>query len=53
VVFFTLIVPCFRYKVFIDLFNLTTFLVPRQFIPPLTQQVTARGLLRDVVVYVG
>jgi hypothetical protein len=26
--------------VFIDLFNLTTFLVPRQFIPPLTQQVT-------------
>jgi hypothetical protein len=39
--------------VFIDLFNLTTFLVPRQFIPPLTQQVTPRGLRRDVVVYLG
>lgn len=25
-----------RYKVFIDLFNLSTFLIPRQFIPPLT-----------------
>ena len=28
-----------RYKVFIDLFNLSTFLVPRHLIPPLTPQV--------------
>ncbi|XP_022919231.1 tryptophan 2,3-dioxygenase [Onthophagus taurus] len=25
-----------RYKVFLDLFNLSTFLIPREFIPPLT-----------------
>lgn len=25
-----------RYKVFIDLFNLSTFLIPRDVIPPLT-----------------
>ena len=30
----------FRYKVFIDLFNLTTFLVPHHRIPPLTQEVS-------------
>ena len=28
-----------RYKVFIDLFNMSTFLVPRHLIPPLTPQV--------------
>merc|ERR1719370_1004819 len=27
-----------RYKVFIDLFNLSTFLVPRNLVPPLTPQ---------------
>ena len=26
-----------RYKVFLDLFNLSTFLIPRQYIPPLTR----------------
>ncbi|XP_063413198.1 tryptophan 2,3-dioxygenase-like isoform X1 [Mytilus trossulus] len=26
-----------RYKVFVDLFNLSTFLIPRQYIPPLTR----------------
>lgn len=25
-----------RYKVFVDLFNLSTFLIPRSLIPPLT-----------------
>ncbi|KAJ8938764.1 hypothetical protein NQ314_011362 [Rhamnusium bicolor] len=25
-----------RYKVFVDLFNLSTFLIPRSYIPPLT-----------------
>jgi len=29
-----------RYKVFLDLFNLSTFLIPRQFLPPLTKEVT-------------
>ena len=27
-----------RYKVFLDLFNLSTFLIPRQSIPPLTNE---------------
>ncbi|KAK3929882.1 Tryptophan 2,3-dioxygenase [Frankliniella fusca] len=27
-----------RYKVFLDLFNLSTFLIPRDYIPPLTSQ---------------
>ena len=27
-----------RYKVFLDLFNLSTFLIPRANIPPLTKQ---------------
>jgi len=27
-----------RYKVFLDLFNLSTFLIPRHMIPPLTKQ---------------
>lgn len=26
-----------RYKVFLDLFNLSTYLIPRTFIPPLTE----------------
>ena len=29
----------YRYKVFIDLFNMSSFLVPRNLIPPLTPQV--------------
>lgn len=28
-----------RYKVFLDLFNISTFLIPRQLIPPLTPQI--------------
>ena len=28
-----------RYKVFLDLFNMSTFLIPRNLIPPLTPQV--------------
>lgn len=31
-----------RYKVFIDLFNLSTFLLPRNCIPPLTRQMKNR-----------
>lgn len=27
-----------RYKVFLDLFNSPTFLIPREFVPPLTRQ---------------
>lgn len=27
-----------RYKVFLDLFNLSTFLIPRHMIPPLTKE---------------
>lgn len=27
-----------RYKVFVDLFNLSTFLIPRDMIPPLTNK---------------
>ena len=34
---------CFRYKVFIDLFNMSTFLIPRHLIPPLTPQVKSSG----------
>jgi len=33
-----------RYKVFIDLFNMSTFLIPRHLIPPLTPQM--KGTLR-------
>lgn len=31
-----------RYKVFLDLFNLSTFLIPRDHIPPLTEQMQTR-----------
>ena len=27
-----------RYKIFLDLFNLSTFLIPKQDIPPLTKE---------------
>jgi len=39
-----------RYKVFIDLFNMSTFLVPRNLIPPLTPQMrtTLRTHTQDV-----
>lgn len=31
-----------RYKVFLDLFNLSTFLIPRHMIPPLTKQMKTK-----------
>ncbi len=31
-----------RYKIFIDLFNLASFLVPREFIPKLTSEMKLR-----------
>ncbi|XP_015603424.1 tryptophan 2,3-dioxygenase [Cephus cinctus] len=31
-----------RYKVFLDLFNLSTFLIPRQLIPPLTKKMKTK-----------
>lgn len=31
-----------RYKVFLDLFNLSTFLIPRNYIPPLTRQMKSQ-----------
>ncbi|XP_076467828.1 tryptophan 2,3-dioxygenase-like isoform X1 [Babylonia areolata] len=31
-----------RYKVFVDLFNLSTYLVPRRYIPPLTERMKRR-----------
>lgn len=34
--YFTFIIFSDRYKVFLDLFNLSTFLIPRESIPPLT-----------------
>ena len=34
-----------RYKVFIDLFNMSTFLIPRHLIPSLTPQVNWIGLV--------
>lgn len=37
-----------RYKVFIDLFNMSTFLIPRHLIPPLTPQM--RSTLRTHLV---
>lgn len=37
-----------RYKVFLDLFNLSTFLIPRHCIPPLTEQMQNQlNLLRS------
>ena len=43
-----------RYKVFLDLFNLSTFLIPRDYIPPLTANMKQRlsiyeGMLTDSV----
>lgn len=42
-----------RYKVFIDLFNLSTFLLPRPYIPPLTNKMKKRLSIiraeRDVI----
>ena len=43
-----------RYKVFLDLFNLSTFLIPRDYIPPLTANMKQRlsiyeGMLTDQV----
>ena len=43
-----------RYKVFLDLFNLSTFLIPRDYIPPLTPNMKQRlsiyeGMLSDKV----
>lgn len=31
-----------RYKVFLDLFNLSTFLIPRHMIPPLTKEMKTK-----------
>ncbi|XP_065580313.1 tryptophan 2,3-dioxygenase-like [Artemia franciscana] len=36
-----------RYKVFIDLFNLSTFILPRNHIPPLTEDMKSRLSNRD------
>jgi tryptophan 2,3-dioxygenase len=38
-----------RYKVFLDLFNLSTFLVPKGFLPPLTQEMKDRLALVEAV----
>ncbi|KAL3265673.1 hypothetical protein HHI36_009876 [Cryptolaemus montrouzieri] len=35
-----------RYKVFVDLFNLSTFLIPRSYIPPLTDEIRSQLCLR-------
>lgn len=31
-----------RYKVFLDLFNLSTFLIPREYIPPLNKDMKSK-----------
>lgn len=36
-----------RYKVFIDLFNLSTFIIPRKNIPPLTRHMKKRLSVRE------
>ncbi|KAK4291742.1 hypothetical protein Pmani_035453 [Petrolisthes manimaculis] len=36
-----------RYKVFLDLFNLSTFLLPRNSVPPLTRQMKSRLSIRE------
>lgn len=36
-----------RYKVFIDLFNLSTFLIPREYIPPLSRSMKLRLSVMD------
>jgi tryptophan 2,3-dioxygenase len=40
--FIRLFVSSDRYKIFIDLFNLASFLVPREFIPKLTSEMKIR-----------
>ncbi len=38
-----------RYKVFVDLFNLSTFLIPRNCIPPLTAAMKRRlSVMEDI-----
>ncbi len=38
-----------RYKVFVDLFNLSTFLIPRNCIPPLTLEMKRRlSVMEDI-----
>ena len=37
-----------RYKVFIDLFNLASFLIPREFIPKLTTEMKMRLAVANV-----
>ncbi len=38
-----------RYKVFVDLFNLSTFLLPREYIPPLTPVMKRRlSIMEDI-----
>lgn len=36
-----------RYKVFLDLFNLSTFILPRKHIPPLSRQMKSRLSIRE------
>ncbi|XP_021924784.1 tryptophan 2,3-dioxygenase [Zootermopsis nevadensis] len=39
-----------RYKVFLDLFNLSTFLIPRGYIPPLTRHMKSKlSISRDLI----
>ena len=37
-----------RYKVFIDLFNLASFLIPREFLPKLTKEMKMRLAVANV-----
>ncbi|CAF4312281.1 unnamed protein product [Adineta steineri] len=37
-----------RYKVFIDLFNLASFLIPREFLPKLTTEMKMRLAVADI-----
>ncbi|CAG2060763.1 unnamed protein product [Timema podura] len=38
-----------RYKVFLDLFNLSTFLIPRDYIPPLSRHMKSTlSMSRDI-----
>lgn len=41
-IFFFLSIFSDRYKVFLDLFNLSTFLIPRDLIPPLSKQMKTK-----------
>ncbi|KAG8239902.1 hypothetical protein J437_LFUL019496 [Ladona fulva] len=42
-----------RYKVFLDLFNLSTFLIPRTHIPPLTKGMKNKLSMRDDELFIG